>query len=127
MINETYLSVSYFTVFLLCFGLGTLVFLLLRRPFKETIDHLRQNKFSNILKKMFFIGIVLPALLGFLSVSFYSCSRQTFKDITSDLSYLISKNQEQLSASMSYIVLGIFVWCLIVFCVLWISSREKTK
>jgi hypothetical protein len=127
MSNEAYLQVSYFTVLLLCFGLGAITFLLLRRPFRETVGHLRQKHFAHILRKSFFIGIIFPALLGFLSVSFRSCGRSTYKEIVRDLDYLISKNQEQLSASLSHLFFAICAWCVIVFFVLWVLSRQKTE
>ena len=127
MTNETYLQVSYFTVCLLCLALGAAAYLFLRRPFKETVKHLKNRGLANILKRLFFIGIVFPALLGFFSVSFKSCSMDTYSKIVSDLDYLISKNQEQVSASLLHIVFAIFVWCIIVLFALLILSRERTS
>jgi hypothetical protein len=125
MSNDTYLVISYFTVFLLCAGLGILVYSLLCRSFLGTIQHLRRLSFPAVLRKVFFIGIVFPALMGFFSVSYYSCDRQTYTSITSDLSYLVSANQEQLSASLLHLVVAMLVWCVVVLCVLVVSTREQ--
>lgn len=113
MTNEQYLVVSYFTVGLLSFAFALATYLLLRHSFIGVTQAVR-GKLSIILRRLFFIGIILPALVGFFSVSFRSCSKETYVQIIADRSYLVAKNQEQLSTSLSYIVIALLLWGLII-------------
>ena len=63
---------------------------------------------------MFLVGIILPALFGFFSVSFRSCEKGTYEAIIADQAYLVAKNQEQLSAALSHIAIALLAWGLIV-------------
>ncbi|MBW1642925.1 MAG: hypothetical protein JRJ76_08810, partial [Deltaproteobacteria bacterium] len=76
---------------------------------------------------LFFIGIIFPAMAGFFSVSFRSCSKQTYAKIIAERSYLIAKNQEQLSTSLTYIVIALFFWGVIVLGALMVSESRKVK
>lgn len=61
---------------------------------------------------MFPAGLFLPALLGFISVSYYGCS-MTYDKIVKDRSYLIHKNQEQISSILLWIAGALLFWNLI--------------
>jgi hypothetical protein len=67
----------------------------------------------------------LPALLGFFSVSFRSCKKETYEAIIKDQAYLVAKNQEQLSDALSYIAIALLVWGLIVSIGFMVLSRKK--
>ena len=124
MTNEQYLVVSYFTVGLLSFAFALATYLLLRHSFIGVTQAVR-GKLSIILRRLFFIGIILPALFGFFSVSFRSCSKETYVQIIADRSYLVAKNQEQLSASLSYIVIALLLWGLIILGAFIINRNHK--
>lgn len=124
MTNEQYLVVSYFTVGLLSFGFALAAYLWLRRSFIGVTQSIR-NKLTIILRRLFFIGIILPALVGFFSVSFRSCTKVTYVQIIADRSYLVAKNQEQLSTSLSYIVIALLLWGLIILGAFIISKNHK--
>lgn len=126
MANEQFLIVSYSIIGLLSLGSAILTYILLRESFHGIMGVI-SDTFSAVLKKLFFIGIVLPAMAGFFSVSFRSCSRQTYAKIIAERSYLIAKNQEQLSTSLTYIVIALFVWGVIVLGALMVSRSSKVK
>lgn len=110
MTNENYLIVSYFVVALVCLALSIATYILLRRSFAAIIATAPGGRLGNILRTLFLIGIILPAMAGFFSVSFRSCEKESYQSIIEDRSYLVAKNQEQLHASLSYIVIALLVW-----------------
>lgn len=124
MTNEQYLVVSYFTTGLLSFAFALATYLLLRRSFIAVTQTVR-GKLSNILRRLFFIVIILPALAGFFSVSFRSCSRDTYVKIIAERSYLVAKNQQQLSTSLSCIVITLLLWGLIILGAFIIKKNHK--
>ena len=126
MANEQFLIVSYITIGLLSLGFSILTYIWLRESFVGIINTI-PGRFSIILKRLFFIGIVFPAMAGFFSVSFRSCSKQTYANIIAERSYLIAKNQEQLSTSLTYIVIALLVWGVIVLGALMVSRSSKIK
>lgn len=127
MTNEQYLVVSYFTVGLLCFALAVTTYLWLRRSFTGMAQAVSSGHFAGILRKLFPLGIILPALLGFVSVGFYSCEVDTYKEVVAERAYLIAKNQQQLSACLSHMVIALMVWGLIAAVVLLIIKRQGTN
>ena len=126
MANEQFLIVSYIIIGLLSLGLAILTYTLLRDSFSG-IMKVVPEKLSIILKKLFFIGIIFPAMAGFFSVSFRSCSKQTYAKIIAERSYLIAKNQEQLATSLTYIVIALFLWGIIVLGALMVSRNGKSR
>ncbi|MCJ7773275.1 MAG: hypothetical protein MUP22_09100 [Desulfobacterales bacterium] len=126
MANEQFLIVLYIIIGLLSLGFAILTYIWLRGSFDEIMNAV-SDRLSVILKRLFFIGIVLPAMAGFFSVSFRSCSKQTYANIIADRSYLIAKNQEQLSTSLTYIVIALFVWGVIVLGALMVGRSHKVK
>ncbi|MCK4881715.1 MAG: hypothetical protein KAR31_12535 [Candidatus Omnitrophica bacterium] len=127
MTNEQYLVVSYFAIGLLSFGIACITYLWLRPSFEGIVQAVRNNHFSNILKRVFRWGIILPALAGFFSVSFRSCSVDTYEKIICNRSYLIARNQEQISATLFYIVIALFVLSVIVLLVLVIIKKHNLR
>jgi len=126
MTNEEYLIISYFTAGLISLGFAIFAYLYLRYGFVEIMQSVSGKHLFQIFRKLFLIGIVLPALFGFFSVSFRSCSRDTFDKIIAERAYLVAKNQEQLSSSLFYIVIALLVWGLILFGALFIIKQNKT-
>src|SRR5437016_8502108 len=88
---------------------GTLVYLLLRRPFADVADAAPWKHVRSILKRLLLIGLVFPALLGFVSVSYQSCNRQTYAKIVESRDYLTAKNREQISSTFLSIVVAVLV------------------
>lgn len=114
MSNEQYLIVSYFTVGAACFGLGLLTYGLLRRSFGALTRTVPGGRLGQILRRLFLLGIILPAVAGFFSVTFRSCGKASYQSIISDRAYLVAKNQEQLKACLSNISITLLVMAIIV-------------
>ncbi|MEW6444077.1 MAG: hypothetical protein AB1640_24290 [bacterium] len=110
MTNEQYLIVSYVAVAGACLALGLATHALLHRSFAALTAAAPGGRLGRIFKRLFLLGIVLPAMAGFLSVSFRSCEVRTYAGIVANRSYLIAKNLEQLGASLSYIAIAIWLW-----------------
>ena len=126
MANEQFLIISYIIVGLLSLGFGILTYVWLRDSFHGIMKAV-PDRFSVVLKNLFFIGILFPAMAGFFSVSFRSCSKQTYAKIIAERSYLIAKNQEQLSTSLTYIVIALLAWGIVVAGALMASRNMKAK
>lgn len=126
MTNEQYLLVSYFDIGFLSLGLGLATYLWLRLSFTGVTRDVPGRRLPQILRKLFSIGIVLPALAGFFSISFRSCTHETYDQIIADRAYLVAKNRMQVSTSLFHIVLALLAWGFIVFGVLLIIKRHWT-
>ena len=118
MTNERYLIVSYFVCAALAIALGILVYLYIRRPFASVADATSVNRLPAILKRLLPYGLVLPALLGFVSVSYQSCTRKTYAEIVETRGYLIEKNQEQISSILLAILVAVLFWDVVLFLIL---------
>jgi hypothetical protein len=127
MTNEQYLIVSYFTAGLISLGLALAAYFWLRRSFREIIRVIPHRYFSRILRKLFLWGIILPALLGFFSVSFRSCSKDTYEKIIAEKAYLVKKNQKQLSNSLFYIIAALAIWGFIIGGSIFIIKKQNNK
>ena len=103
--------------------LGTLVYLLLRRPFADVADAAPWKHVRSILKRLLLIGLVFPALLGFVSVSYQSCNRQTYAKIVESRDYLIAKNREQISSTLLSIVVAVLVWDAVILLLTKLAQR----
>jgi hypothetical protein len=126
MTNERYLIVSYFLIAALSVGLGILVYLYLRRPFNIVSDSARGKRLPSILKKLFPIGLLFPAVLGFTSVAYRGCvDHRTYESIVQDRSYLIHKNQEQVSSALLYILGAVLFWDVIVVVTLRLAQPRR--
>lgn len=110
MTNEQYLIASYFASAAVSITLGTLLYFYLRRSFGEIAKTASGRGFPAILKKLFPYGLVFPALMGFISVTYSSCNHETHEKIVLNREYLVEKNQEQLSSTLLSLVIAILAW-----------------
>lgn len=127
MSNERYLIVSYFAGAAVSLALGMLVYLYLRRPFGEIAETASTKWFAAILKKFFPFGLVFPALMGFISVSYASCNHETYEKIVQDRKYLVERNQQQLSSTLLFLLIAILVWNLLLVFVQKYAQKGGTK
>ena len=125
MTNDTYLVVSYVVGAALSIALGTLVYLFLRRPFAVVADAAPRKSLRSILNRLFPIGLLFPALLGFVSVSYQSCNRQTYAKIVESRSYLVQKNQEQISSTLLSIAVAVLVWDVVILLLTKLAQGES--
>jgi len=127
MTNDTYLVVSYVVCAALSIALGALVYLFLRRPFAVVADAAPRKNLRSILKRLFPMGLLFPALLGFVSVSYQSCDRRTYAKIVESRSYLVQKNQEQISTILLSIVVAVLVWDVVILVLTKLARRESNS
>ena len=110
MTNERYLVLSYFLCAALSVAVGVSVYLYLRRPFAGVADTTPGKPLRSILKRLLPFGLVFPALLGFVSVSYQSCSRTNYTEIIESRRYLVQKNQEQISSFLLFVLIAVLFW-----------------
>ena len=122
MSNEEYLITSYFVVGAFSIVVASLTYLWLRPTIHDLSQKLSGKYLSRILKKTLPLSLFFPALLGFCSVTFRSCSKDTYKEIIADRAYLVAKNQEQLSMTLFYVSVGVIILGLFVFGVLIVND-----
>lgn len=127
MTNDTYLIVSYAVCAVLSILLGSLVYLFLRRSFAVITEAAPRKNLRSIMKRLFPIGLIFPALLGFVSVSYQSCGRQTYAKISESRSYLVQKNQEQISSILLSIVVAVLVWDVLILLLTKLAQRESNS
>jgi len=113
MSNEQYLIVSYFFVGVLSIVIAMAAYAFLRRPLAGLTGAFPNRNLASVLKKLFPAGLVLPALAGFLSVSYHGC-HESYQSIIAHRSYLVGKNQEQMSATCFFLMLAILGWGVVV-------------
>jgi len=116
--------VSYFVCAALSVAAGILVYLYLRRPFAAVTAAASGKHLPEIIKRLFPCGLVFPALLGFLSVSYRGCN-ESYESIIARREYLIAINQQQLSAILFYIVVAVLFWNFIGILILRSGQRDK--
>jgi H+/Cl- antiporter ClcA len=126
MTNDRYLIVSYFVVAALAVALACATWLYLRRSFWGISQSLSEGNFSRIWNAMFPAGLFLPAIFGFISVSYYGCS-MSYEKIVKDRSYLIHKNQEQISSILLWIAGALLFWNLIIALALRFARTSSTQ
>jgi len=112
--NAQYLVASYFAATAAGAGLALTTYALLRRSFAGLCRALQRGGLGVLLRRLFPLGLVLPALAGLFAVSFRSCQKETYEKIVADRAYLVAKHQEQLAAVFSYLCLALLVWGLLV-------------
>ncbi|MBN1866982.1 hypothetical protein JW916_06785 [Candidatus Sumerlaeota bacterium] len=114
MSNDQYLVVSYFVVGGACVVLALATYALLRRSFFALTRVAPGGRLGRVYRRLFLFGVVVPALTGFFSVSFYSCEISSYDAVVKDRSYLVRKNQEQMATTLSYTCAALLTWgCLV--------------
>jgi hypothetical protein len=127
MTNEGYVIASYFVSAALSAGLGTIVYLFLRRPFGGVADAASGKRLSSILKRLLPWGLLFPPLLGFVSVFYQGCNRTTYEEIIQSRNYLVEKNQEQISSVLLYILVAVVFWDVIVLLILKYAQNSRNE
>ena len=104
---------------------GVIVYLYLRRSFAGVADAAPGKHLPSMLKRLLPFGLIFPALLGFVSVSYQGCDRTTYKDIVENRDYLVAKNHEQISAILFYIVVAVVFWNLVALLILRSAQHDR--
>jgi hypothetical protein len=104
-----------------------MVYLILLRPFGGIVDAASGERLSSMLKRLLPWGLLFPALLGFVSVSYQGCNRTTYEEIVQNRSYLVEKNQEQISSVLLYILAAVVFWDVIVLLILKYAKKGRNE
>lgn len=126
MSNERYLIVSYFFVGGLSIVIAMAAYAFLRHPLDGLARGFANRNLAAILKRLFPAGLVLPALAGFLSVSYRGC-QENYASIIADRSYLVAKNQQQLSAICLFLMLAVLSLGIIVLLSLLTQPKDAGR
>ncbi|MGC1620681.1 MAG: hypothetical protein WA765_19485 [Candidatus Acidiferrum sp.] len=126
MTNEQYLIVSYFCVALLSLAIGFGAYVWLRAPFHAVAKALPWKAVRELFVRLFPMGILLPALMGFITVRYIGCDVKDYEDVIARRAYLVSKNQEQISASLTYVIWAVCAWCAVV-AILLVAKRRSDR
>jgi hypothetical protein len=127
MTNEQYLVVSYFCVALVSLAIGFGAFLWLRKSFGEVAHAMPWKVLREVLIRLFPVGIVFPALMGFLTVNYIGCNKNTYEKVVANRAYLEDKNAEQISASLTHVVWAVFIWCALIAILLAVKQRIERR
>ena len=115
---------SYFVCAAISVAAGILVYVYLRRPFAALAESAPGKHLPTILKRLFPCGLIFPALLGFLSVSYRGCN-ESYESIIAHRDFLVSINQNQISAILFYTVIAVLFWNLVALLILRPAQRGK--
>lgn len=128
MDNETYLKVSYTVVTCGCLALGSAAYYWLRGPIQGIARALPQENWRRIFSRGFPLSTLLFVMSASLSVNYNGgCTPIPYNRIVQDRNYIIFRNLEQISESLNFIVIGLFLWSLIVLVSLFAIRRAKGK
>lgn len=125
MSNEQYLIASYFALGAVCTGFGVGTYLLLRRHASNLVESFHGSVAARLIRRFFAVGVILPSMLGFLTVSYYSCDVNTYEKVIENRAYLVGKNMDQLWWSATLLMYALVVWLAIVTALI-IFGRAKT-
>jgi len=124
MTNETYLIVSYFAVAGGGVVLAILTALVLMGPVKRALEGAVAS-LARILRRALPVWLVLAALLGFMSVSYFDCAHKTYEDVVKDESYLVGKNFDQGSEMCRYAAVGLAAYAVALGLALFAHARSR--
>lgn len=124
MSNERYLFVSYFSLAVVCPGMGVLTYLVLRRPF-ERIAEATIGSRSPVLKRMLAASMTAAGALGFLGFSYSQNSCTTYEQVVSNRYFLVQANIEQLQGAADWVAWTLLAWGVVM--VICLSALRKRK
>lgn len=112
MTNERYLIVSYFAAA----GAGVLLALVtafvLSAPLAKALGHVARP-LAAVFRRFLPSWLILAVLLGFLSVTYYDCSHETYQKIVADRRHLVQKSFEQGSSMTQYLATALAAYGLV--------------
>ena len=123
MSNEHYLFISYFAFALLCFGLGLLVYFILRTPFEGIAEAIVGKARSTLLKRMLVLSMTAASVLGFLGVSYNQQGCTKYEEVIKERKNLVDRNVEQVQGARDWIVWTLLGWGVIV--AIGLAARNK--
>jgi hypothetical protein len=126
MRNEEFLILAYIVVAVICVFMGLAAWIFLRDPVRKIADRIPHNGWGETLKRSYPAGILLSALAGFLSVSYFSCQNKSYEEVISK-AHVISISSEQISESVYSIALAVFLGAIVILMSLLAIRRSGPK
>lgn len=124
MTNEQLLHISYFASAAVGVGLAVITALILARPHRLATAGTVLRKLGSILRRVLPSWLVLAALLGFMSVSYFDCGHSDYAAIVADRPHLIDKTQEHLSRMSLYLAVALTAYGFVLVLFLWARARR---
>jgi hypothetical protein len=122
--NEQYLIVSYFAVAGGGVALAILTALVLVGPLGRALQD-AVAPLAQILRRALPAWLILAAILGFLSVSYFDCAHKTYEDIVKDKSYLVGKNFEQGAQVCRYAAVALAAYAVALGLAIFAHARSR--
>lgn len=123
MNNNQFLISSYFADGALVAVIALAVYAYLRPPLSGITRSFRSRYLSRIIRGTFPVALVLPGLLGFVSVDYRAC-KPTYAAIIADRSYLLEKSSEQIGRSCVFLMAATLVWGIVVLIAFRTTSHD---
>lgn len=125
MSNEHYLFLSYFAFALLCFGLGLVVYFILRKPFEGIADAIVGKTRSTLLKRLLVLSLTAASVLGFLGVSYNQQGCTKYEEVIKERKNLVARNAEQVQGARDWIEWTLAAWGVVV--AVGLAARRKKE
>ena len=125
MTNEHYLFISYFAFALLCFGLGLLVYFILRKPFDGVAEAIAGKSRSTLLKRLLVFSMTAASVLGFLGVSYNQQGCTKYEEVIKERKNLVARNVEQVQGARDWIQWTLAAWGVVV--AVGLTARRKKE
>jgi hypothetical protein len=122
MDNERYLVVSYFAAAGIGVALALATALVLGGPIRRALA--AAAPLAQLLRRALPPWLVLAALLGFLSVTYFDCQHKTYQDIVAGRLYLVDKTFEQGSQMAVYLAAALVAYGLVLGICLAVQARK---
>jgi hypothetical protein len=128
MTNEQYLIVSYFIVAGGSAVAGAVTVLILRGPLRKAVAWIAAPV-GRFLGRGFVAWILLAAMLGFLSVSYFDCNHSTYQSIVQDREHMVQVTHSQVSAIFQYLLIALLAYSLglaVMLALPWTRRADKS-
>ena len=112
MTNEQYLVVSYFAAAGVGVLLAVLTALFLSAPLTKALARVARP-LGTVFRRFLPSWLILAALLGFFSVTYYDCQHETYQKIVADRHHLVQKSFEQGSGMTQYLAAALAAYGLV--------------
>jgi len=124
MTNEQYLYVSYFAAAVGGAGLAALTAMILAGPLRKATKAEILPYLGKLLRRAFPSWLILTALLGFISVTYFDCAHHTYAEIVADRAHLIDKTQEQVFQMTIFLAVALITYAVVLIAFLWARAQR---
>jgi hypothetical protein len=123
--NEAYLPVSYFAAAAGGVALAAATAAVLARPGREATAEHAPGPLARIVRRVLPTWLILAALMGFASVTYFDCGHDSYSKIVADRDHLVHKTGEQASAISNYLAVALAAYGLVLVFFLWARAAAR--